>query len=90
MALNLATINIRGLGSLSKKKYLGDFMDDNCIDIACIQEVSNPFHDFPSTKYKYILNHGSSALGRAFVIKNNINPNDIKKDPPGQITKLIF
>ena len=42
----IATINIRGLGSQSKKKYLGDFLNEHEIDIACLQEISNPFHDY--------------------------------------------
>ena len=38
MSLNIATINVRGLNSLNKKKYLRDFLIENHIDNACIQE----------------------------------------------------
>ena len=90
MELIIATINIRGLISLSKKKYLSTFLDENNIDIACLQEISNQFHDFPYRNYKYVLNDESSVLGTGFVIKNNLNPIEIQKDPTGRITKLTF
>ena len=90
MDLNIATINIRGFGSPSKKRYLSDFLNEHSIDIACFQKISNPFHDFQDKNYNYILNYGTSALGIAVIIKNHLKPLNIEKDPNGRIIKIIF
>ena len=68
--IKLTTINVSGLSSLKKKKYLCDFLKDHKIAIACLQEISNPFEDFLDTNYRYILNEGSQ-LGTAIVYKKH-------------------
>jgi len=90
MNTKLATINIRGLSTLLKKRYLSQFLTDNQIDIACLQEISNPFNDFPNSSYNYILNKGDFGLGTAIVFKEHLKPTRIEKDPSGRIIKITF
>ena len=90
MSLTIATINIRGLNSLNKKKYLTQFLYDNNIDIACLQEISNPFVDFPDNNFTYILNRGPTGLGTGIVLKASIKPGNIEKDETGRILKIYL
>ena len=67
MSLKIATINVRGLNSLNKKTYLRDLLIENHIDIACIQEVKNPYDELSDENFKYILNIGEKRLGTVII-----------------------
>jgi len=88
--IKITTINVRGLSSLKKKKYLSEFLIDNKIDIACLQEISNSFEDFPDGNYIYVLNRGLTGLGTAIVYRKELKPIETHKDINGRIIKLTF
>ena len=90
MSLIIATINVRGFGSLIKKNYLRNFLDDHRIDVACLQEITNSSDKLTDSDYKYIMSRGSSGLSTAIVIKNHLKPKEVQKDLNGLIIKLIF
>ena len=81
MSLIIATINVRGFGSLIKKNYLRNFLDDHRIDVACLQEITNSSDKLTDSDYKYIMSRGSSGLGTAIVIKKPFKTKRSTKRP---------
>jgi exonuclease III len=79
----IATININGIANRTRIWMLGDFLKEQTIDIALLQEVTHPqvgqIHSYTTH-----MNIGTEMRGKAFVLKVGIRATQIQRLPSGR------
>lgn len=83
--LKIATLNIRSLVSLRKRKLVLDFMEQQNYDVLCLQEVCFTNLQFSTTKFKFIANSPGEKNGTALVVKSNLAVSEIECSASGRI-----
>ena len=79
----IATININGISSANRILLLGEFLFQNDIDIALLQEVTTT--NLTSIRnYTVFDNIGTDGRGTAILAKPGINLTDVKRLPSGR------
>jgi exonuclease III len=85
----VATININGIASPTRLKMLDDFLHQQDIDIALLQEVTQPnFHT--AIRYTVHINLGAEGRGTAILTKDGLDISDIKRLPSGRGIAAAF
>lgn len=79
-----ATLNINGLNNKITRSALRTFLNDNDIDLLCLQEVNNSNLDF-LTQYEYRTNIGDDNRGTAMVYRPGAGLDHFQEDPEGKI-----
>jgi exonuclease III len=79
----VTTININGITHRTKIQMFGEFLKSHGIDIALIQEVTQPQIEQISG-YNTILNIGSEMRGTGLMIKNGLHATGIQRLPTGR------
>ena len=79
----IATININGISSANRILLLGEFLFQNDIDIALLQEVTT--NNLTSIcNYTVFDNIGTDGRGTAILAKPGINLTEVKRLPSGR------
>jgi len=79
----IATININGISSNTKVQLLRQFLLQQDIDIALIQELTSC--DLPPLLgFNLITNVGTEKRGTAFIIKEGLSITKVKRIPSGR------
>ena len=87
--LKIITLNIRGAQCSLDNQYLSNFLNNNDVDIACLQEVGISIHEFQNEKYLKILNISKrSNNGTAVLIKRDLNYVNHSTDQNNRIIRI--
>jgi exonuclease III len=78
----VATININGFASPTRLKMLDDFLHRKDIDIALLQEVTQPI-SYTAIRYTAHMNLGSEGRETAILTKDGLDISNIKRLPSG-------
>lgn len=85
----VATLNINAIGTAVKKALLRDFIWNNDIDVAFLQEVSFECFSFIASHHAFV-NISTTNKGTAILIRKNIDPKSILLNPNGRISSIVF
>ena len=86
----IVTLNIRGLKRPEKQKYLYNWLRQNDVDVAGIQEIDIHTMSILDEEYNVAINFTPLALGTALVFRKSLGPTKIEKDPNGRVVKATF
>ena len=85
---SIATLNLNSSNTLAKRNLLKDFILDNDIDIAFLQEVS--FEDFSFVyTHNSLVNISTDRKGTAILIRKSFQYSDFILDPSGRIVSVV-
>ena len=85
----VATLNINGISSAIRIRMLEEFLHKQDIDIALLQEVTNP--NLQSIRrYTAHINQGTEGRGTAILTKEGLSISNIKRLPSGRGMAAIF
>lgn len=85
----IATLNINAIGTDTKKSLLKDFLWNNDLDVAFLQEVSFENFSFIPSHYA-LVNISSTNKGTAILLRKNIDPKSVLLNPNGRISSIVF
>jgi len=89
MNATIATINVQGLGTLTKLNYLYNYINNENLDIVCIQEIGRETPIFDTKHYSIILNK-KNQLGTAIIYKNSLTLKESATDDEGRVIMANF
>jgi hypothetical protein len=82
-------MNINGIVSTTRLKMLDEFLHKQDIDIALLQEVTQPsLHTIP--RYTAHINQGTEGRGKAILTKDGLDVSNIKRLPSGRGMAAVF
>jgi exonuclease III len=84
----VVTININGIASPTRLKMLDDFLHRQDIDIALLQEVTQP-NSYTAIRYTVHMNLGSEGRGHS-ITKDGLDISNIKRLPSGRGIAAAF
>ena len=87
--IRIATINLQGIGTQKKIKYLEQFIKQNKLDIIAIQESAEAISDLNLNGYS-IIKGKKKHFATALIHKNELKVGNIQLDREERIIKTDF
>lgn len=82
------SLNINGIRSVVTQSLFKNFLFDQDIDVALLQEINDDNLDFLLPQYKYVSNPGEHNRGTAIVYRAHLIASNIEQSPCGRIIGL--